>query len=234
MAWPPAPWERPATAWRDDVSYGPEPFYPGPGEAAWPERPVAAPRNWTALVREFADTLLLAGVIFLGIRLMVQNFRIEGHSMEPTLHPNQYLLVNKLAYRLFGEPQRGDIVVFQAWNDDKDFIKRIIAIPGDEIEVRDGAVYVNGMRLHEPYVAGPTTDNIAPRVLGPNEYFVMGDNRGNSSDSRAYGALPGERIIGKAWLTYWPPGQIGLVEDGRSTFASTPPRNPATTSRPGS
>ncbi len=228
MAWPPASWERSATGWRDDVSYGPEPFYPGQIEVAWPERVPAGARRWPALIREFADTLLLAGLIFLGIRLMVQNFRIEGHSMEPTLHPNQYLLVNKLSYRLFGDPQRGDIIVFQAWNDEKDFIKRIIAIPGDEVEIRDGAAYVNGVRLTEPYVAGPTADSLPPRRLGRDEYFVMGDNRGNSSDSRAYGALPRNRIIGKAWLTYWPPGQIGLIADNHATFASMPPPAPLT------
>lgn len=220
MAWPPAPWEREAGAWRDDVWAGHDPFVPYlPGE-----RPVEAPAapgrsGYATIAREILETVILTAVIFVGIRLMVQNFRIEGRSMEPTLHSGQYLLVNKLSYLGPGEPGRGDIVVFEAWNQEKDFIKRIVGIPGDTIEIRDSCVYVNGSCLDEPYLDQPTTDPIGPIILGENEYYVMGDNRGNSSDSRAYGPLPRDRVIGKAWITYWPPGDIGLVPNANS-FAS--------------
>jgi signal peptidase I len=227
MAWPPARWERGPTAWRDDVWVGPEPFTPSANVEAVP-----APRLETTasglgnLFRELAETLVLTALIFLGIRMVVQNFRIEGRSMEPTLFPNEYLLVNKLSYGPLGDPQRGDIIVFQAWNDDKDFIKRVVGIPGDEIQIRDDKVYVNGVPLAEPYLTQPTTDTVGPITLGADEYYVLGDNRGNSSDSRTYGPLPRNRIVGKAWLTYWPPNQVGLIPDSGASFASTPTTNP--------
>jgi signal peptidase I len=223
MAWPPERWERAPGAWRDDVAFGPEPFIPY-GGAVPSDGTVAVPTktarsNYATYVREIVETIVLTAVIFVGIRLLVQNFRIEGRSMEPTLHSGEYLLVNKLSYLGPGEPGRGDIVVFEAWNQEKDFIKRVIGVPGDTVEVRDGCVYVSGTCLDEPYLDQPTTEAIGPVTLGPDEYYVMGDNRGNSSDSRAYGPLPGDRIIGKAWVTYWPPEDIGLVPNP-SSFAS--------------
>lgn len=224
MSWPPSPWERPPNAWRDDVWGGPDAFVPYDAATTAP-RPSAAGQlagSYGTLVRELIETLVLTALIFLGIRVVVQNFRIEGRSMYPTLSPDQYLLVNKLSYSLFGEPQRGDIVVFESWAADKDFIKRIVGIPGDEIEIHDNAVHVNGVALEEPYLDQPTSDHIGPITLGPGEYYVMGDNRSNSSDSRAYGPLEGDKIVGKAWLTYWPIGDIGLIPDSQTSFASYP------------
>jgi signal peptidase I len=213
MSWPPASWERESPAWRDDISYAPDAFTP---ETA-AKRPPSA-----MLAREVLETIILTAVIFLGIRLVVQNFRIEGRSMEPTLHSGQYLLVSKLVYSALGEPGRGDVIVFEAWGQDKDFIKRIVGTPGDRVEIRDGCVYINDSCVEEPYLDQPTTDAIGPLTLGEEEFYVLGDNRGNSSDSRAYGPLPRENIIGKAWLTYWPPGAIGLVPKSDESFASTP------------
>jgi signal peptidase I len=190
--------------------------------------PDTAPRrsrvgNVAPFAREAVETILLTALMFVGIRLVVQNFRIEGRSMEPTLHTEQYLLVNKLSYRLFGEPQRGDIVVFEAWGQSKDFIKRVVGRPGDTLEIRDNAVYVNNVPLDEPYTQdGVTRDTIGPLTLGTNEYYVLGDNRGNSSDSRTFGPLPAENIVGKAWLTYWPPGSIGPIPSNSTSFASSP------------
>jgi len=223
MAWPPAAWERSPCAWRDDVACGAEAFVPyAPGQNAHGAVAVPAPgarSGYGTVVREIVETVVLTAVIFVGIRLMVQNFRIEGRSMEPTLHTGQYLLVNKLAYFGPSEPGRGDIIVFQAWNQDKDFIKRVVGVPADTIEVRDNCVHVNGSCMDEPYLDQPTTDPIGPIVLRADEYYVLGDNRSNSSDSRAYGPLPRDRIVGKAWVTYWPPEDIGLVPNG-SSFAS--------------
>lgn len=225
MAWPPARWEKPPGAWRDDLAPGPEPFgpYAGtlPSGAAIPA-PQDSARSGHALqfLRELLETVVLTGIIFVGIRVLVQNFRIEGRSMEPTLHSGQYLLVNKLSYFGPADPQRGDIVVFEAWNQEKDFIKRVIGVPGDTIEVRDGCVHVNGTCLDEPYLDQPTNETQPPVTLDVEEYFVMGDNRGNSSDSRQYGPLPQDRIIGKAWVTYWPPEDIGLVPNP-SGYASS-------------
>lgn len=223
MAWPPSKWERPVSAWRDDVWRGPEPFLPFDESAGVPraQAPAASGGGVATLLREILETLVLTVLIFVGIRVVVQNFRIEGRSMFPTLHPDQYLLVNKLLYHGFSDPQRGDIIVFEAWSADKDFIKRIVGVPGDEIEVRENLVYVNGVALDEPYLTQPTTDNIGPITLDGDMYYVMGDNRGNSSDSRTYGPLPREKMIGKAWLTYWPPGEIGFIPDSNTSFAST-------------
>lgn len=225
MAWPPGRWEASPSAWRPDVVMGPGPFTPYGGGEAVLEAPVPgveSSRGAGTLVREFVETIFLALVIFVGIRLVVQNFKIEGSSMEPTLHSGQYLLVNKLAYRSSGESQRGDIVVFESWNSGKDFIKRVVGVPGETVEVRDSSVWINGERLDEGYLDQITSGNVPPIVLGEDEYFVMGDNRGNSSDSRNHGALKRDKIIGKAWMTYWPPDQMGMIPDSRASFAATP------------
>ncbi|MFN2116005.1 MAG: signal peptidase I [Anaerolineae bacterium] len=226
MAWPPAAWERPASQWRDDVWPVPGPFEPygrAPEKDAVQQLREAVEQESAAgfgtVAREILETVILTALIFLGIRLVVQNFRIEGRSMEPTLHSGQYLLVNKMSYRVLGDPSRGDIVVFEAWNQDKDFIKRIVGTPGDEIEIKDGCVHVNGDCLEESYLEQPTTDAVGPIVLGPDEYYVLGDNRGNSSDSRNYGALPRGNIVGKAWLTYWPPDEMGIVTGNSDGYA---------------
>jgi signal peptidase I len=226
MAWPPAAWERAAGAWRDDVWTGPPIFQPFDAPAAAPAPPAAAPAaGGRHLAREAIETALLTLLIFLAIKLVVQNFRIQGASMEPTLHDGQFLLVNRLPHYGIGEPGRGDIVVFKAWEqgagpEEKDFIKRVVGLPGDKVEIRDNQVMVNDQVLQEPYLEGnATTDRIGPITLGQEEYYVMGDNRGNSSDSRTYGPLPQDRIIGKAWLSYWPLENIGVIPDSSSSFA---------------
>lgn len=227
MAWPPAGWEEPEPTWRADLRHGTEGGLPsfgmvGAGEAAfpapeaWPGLPAELPqtghRGWR-LLREVAETVFLALVIFLGIRLFVLQFKIEGTSMAPTLADGEYILVNRLAYRLFGEPRRGDIVVFESPNPDKDYIKRVIGLPGQRVEVRNMEVFIDGQRLDEAYLAPTTTTGESSVILGPDEYFVMGDNRDNSQDSRAIGPVKAEKIIGKAWLIYWPPPAMGRVPD---------------------
>ncbi len=230
MAWPPAGWEAVDPSWRTDLNYPPEPS-PGAGSAllgdaaagaavgtaVWPELGTAEhahagahPKRW---MREVIETVVLALVIFLGIRVFVLQFKIEGTSMAPTMADGEYILVNRLAYRLFGEPRRGDIIVFESWTPGKDYIKRVIGLPGQRIEVRGMEVFIDGERIDEAYLPSTTTSGDTSVILGPDEYFVMGDNRDNSQDSRALGALQGEKIIGKAWLIYWPVRSMGLVPD---------------------
>ena len=221
MAWPPATWERPASAWRSDLWTGPE-LVTAPGlevPASGDEERAARRRRLASMARELVETVVLTLLIFFGIRLLVLNFKIEGMSMEPNLHDGQYLLVNKLSYMGSGEPQRGDVIVFESWSPGKDFIKRVIGLPGDHVEVRDEGVWINGERLDEPYLDQVMygSDELD---LGPDQYYVMGDNRGNSSDSRNHGPLEAENIIGKAWLIYWPIDGIGLIDDAHEVFGA--------------
>jgi len=130
--------------------------------------------------------------------------------MEPNLHDKQYIIINKLIYQL-KEPERGDIVVFQYPHDpSRDFIKRVIGVPGDEVTIERGCVSINGHSVDEPYIsqAGGYSDNW---TLEPDELFVLGDNRNNSSDSRNWGILPRDNLIGRAWVIYWPLQDWGSV-----------------------
>lgn len=188
-------------------------------------------REWKRVGRatmELTQTLVLAVLIFLAVRAMAQNFRVEGASMEPGLHNGQYLLVNKAVYFklnldtldkylpfidpgdnperfIFHGPRRGDVIVFEYPEDrSRDFIKRVIGVPGDIVRVDEGQVFVNGVPLDEPYVNEEHRSNMEEKVVPAGEYFVLGDNRGNSSDSRSWGFVPEENIIGRAMFTYWP------------------------------
>lgn len=153
---------------------------------------------------EIIETIIMTVLIFAAVRLLIQNFRIEGNSMEPNLHNGQYLIIEKMSYR-FSEPQRGDIIVFHyPSNPKRDFIKRIIGLPGETIQVQRGQVLINEKPLPESYQPNEGTYNWGPGLIGEDEYFVLGDNRNNSSDSHSWGMLPRELIVGKAWFTYWP------------------------------
>jgi signal peptidase I len=169
-----------------------------------------------SLVRELLQTVVLAAIIFLGVRAALQNFRVEGDSMWPTLHDNEYVLVNKVDYMLYS-PSRGDIVVFRAVPallPDRDFIKRIIGLPGETVAVRNGGVYINNRRLREPYIHEPPAYVFAQRRVPQNDYFVLGDDRNNSFDSAKWTTTPWlERryIIGKAWIAYWPLSAFGFL-----------------------
>lgn len=177
------------------------------------------------LLREIIETIALTILMFLIIRFAVQNFRVDGMSMEPTLHNGEYILVNKAAY-IFHPPQRGDVIVFEYPGDPRvDYIKRIIAIPGDTISVVGTQVTVDDVTLNEPYINPNDISNpFRPvhEVVGPNEYFVMGDNRGNSSDSRQWGFVPQQNIIGEATFVYYPfnEGNFGLLGNFSSVFAA--------------
>ncbi len=161
--------------------------------------------------REIMETVLLTLLIFVAIRTLIQNFRIEGTSMEPNLHDGQYLIINKFVYYLH-PPERGDIVVFHyPKNPRRDFIKRVIGLPGEKVEVKGKHLFINGEEIEEPYTLYTGNYAWGPKRLGEDEYFVLGDNRNSSSDSHNWGSLPGDAIIGKAWISYWPPKYLGLV-----------------------
>jgi len=206
-------------------------------------------RRWLVTVREVAETLLLAALIFLAVRASFQNFRVEGHSMDPSLADGEYLIVNKLTYAqldlgfldplpffdaaddpvhyLWGAPDRGDVIVFRApLTPNRDFIKRIVGLPGDTVEIQEasGGVQVNGQPLTETYIQGTTGctqtctwtvpkagSEEAQQQCGSDRcYFVLGDNRQNSSDSRQGWLVPKENIVGKALITYWHEGSPAI------------------------
>lgn len=180
------------------------------------------------LVREVIETVVLTVLMFLVIRLAVQNFNIDGHSMEPTLHDTELILVDKWTYR-FHQPARGDVIVFVAPpNPSQDYIKRIVGLPGDVITIQDTRVFVNGKQLNEFYVKpqnqGDPYPPFANRVVPPGAYFVLGDNRNGSSDSRDWGCVPQKNIVGRAALVYWPLGQDndGLLPNVSATFDAIP------------
>ncbi len=167
-----------------------------------------------AFLRDILTTLIIAAVIFFGLQATVQSFVIDGHSMNPNFSNGQRLLVNKVVYK-FHEPQRGDVIILEPpppYDPNTiPFIKRIIALPGETVEVKNGEVYVNGLKLYEPYIKEPPAYTFNQKKIPENEYFVLGDNRNNANDSHAGWTLPRQNIIGKAWLSIWPPGQWGLV-----------------------
>jgi signal peptidase I len=180
--------------------------------------PVSAPRSgrhhgiWRA-VREVLETILPAILIAVLINVFLgQATRVDGQSMEPSLHTNERLVVEKLSYRLHG-PQRFDVVVIRVPSQGDDLlIKRVIGLPGETVEVRDGAVYINGEPLEEPLPAQTTTPGRSAKVtVPPLHVFVMGDNRSHSNDSRSFGPVPIENIVGRAWIAYWPLDAVGLV-----------------------
>lgn len=163
-----------------------------------------------SLVREIVETLLLTAVIFWAVNAATGRFKIDGSSMEPNLHNGQYIIINKLIYEL-REPQRGDVVVFRYPHDPgRDFIKRIIGLPGEQIKVVQGQVSVAGQDLTEPYISQQGSYSDA-RTLEHDEFYVLGDNRNNSSDSHNWGVLPRDRLIGRAWVIYWPLRDWGTV-----------------------
>ena len=163
-------------------------------------------------LREILVTLVLAVVIFFLLQTTVQSFVIIGSSMEPNLQEEDRLLISKVVYK-FHEPERGDVIVFHPPNNQQaDYIKRIIALPGETVEVRKGVVYINGHQLDERhYIEAVPKYTLPQQKIPEDEYFVLGDNRNNSNDSHNGWTLPRENIIGKAWLSLWPPSKWEVV-----------------------
>jgi signal peptidase I len=165
-----------------------------------------------SVLREFVETVVFTLLIYFLVRhFLFENYKVVGHSMDQTLHDNQYLVVNKLGYRLH-EPQRGDIIVFRdPRNSERKLIKRIIGLPGETLEIEQGRVSANGEQLDEPYIQAPGHYSVPSTLIPAEHYFVLGDNRNNSSDSHNWGVLSRDGIIGKAWISYWPPEVWQLV-----------------------
>lgn len=182
-------------------------------------------KKFSSLFLDIAETVTIGASFFLIVYLFfMQPHQVNGRSMFPTFSSGDYLLTNKVTYRT-GEPQRGDVVVFHAPPEAScptgtgcDFIKRIIAVPGETIALHDNAYYVNGEPIQEEYI--PADFKSLPGrfiegrtvTMGPNEYFVSGDNREYSSDSRVWGPIGKEAIVGKAFFRYWPTSEIGVIE----------------------
>jgi len=168
-----------------------------------------------AFLREIVGTLILAIVIVFVIQITVQSYPIIGSCMESGFHDRQRVLVNKVVY-YFHEPQRGDVIIFWPPLDSEDpFIKRIIGLPGESIEIKGGIVYIyensNVRELNEPHFIESSRYPYNGDIIPKDEYFVLGDNRNHAYDSHIWGPVSGEDIIGKAWLIIWPPGEWGLA-----------------------
>ena len=173
--------------------------------------PRRQPTSWRLLVYEALETVVLAAIIWLVVNFATARFVVDGSSMEPNFHTGQLLVVNRLAYQ-YGTLRRGDVIVFRfPGNTADDYIKRIIGLPGETVSIEAGHIYVNGKLLEEPYLAPDTLMYDGQWVVPPDSYFVLGDNRAHSSDSRSWGMLEKGYIIGKAWVSYWPPEYWGLI-----------------------
>ena len=169
-------------------------------------------------VIDVVETLILSIVLFAAINAVSARIRVDGASMEPTLQSGEFVIVNKLAY-LFGEPTTGDVIVFHFPRDPgQEYIKRIIGLPGDRVEIKNGEVYVNDQVLDEDYIAAsPVYEDILEVPV--DSLFVLGDNRNNSSDSHNWGPVPLDYVIGKATFVYWPPTEWGVLDQPTASAA---------------
>jgi signal peptidase I len=198
-------------------------------------------RSSRMVVRELVETGLMALLVFLAVRASFQNYRVHGHSMDPTLEDGEFLLVNRLEYAqidvgklsnfipflnpgddperdVFHGPERGDVIILEdPRNPAGDrLVKRVIGLPGEKIEIVNGVVFIDGRQLHEPYITEAWTGSAPPQRIPADQYFVMGDNRKNSEDSRYFGLVPRDLVIGKSMISFWP----------RDKFLSRPSESP--------
>jgi len=178
-------------------------------------QPEAAPRpsHWGELRGWVRDLLIASGLALVIIVFLYQPVKVEGTSMTPLLHDQERIFINKFIYK-YEAIQRGDVVVFWYPRDDKkSFIKRVIALPGERIEIRHGRVFVEGHIVEEPYVPPQFADasNFGPMRVPQGEYFLMGDHRSSSNDSRVFGPVPEDKIYGKAVFAYWPMERFGAI-----------------------
>ncbi len=163
------------------------------------------------IFRDIIAPVLLGLAVFMLFHLTLGSFKVYGTSMLPTIEEGEYIMVSKAAY-FFNQPHRGDIIVFDSPQSPKtDLIKRVIGVPGDTIEIRDDKVWVNGTPLKETYTLEPPYYMMPEQEIPADHYFVLGDNRNNSSDSHRGWTVPRQNIVGKAWITYWPPYLWGTI-----------------------
>ncbi len=200
-----------------------------PAEAPAEEKPSSWRTTW-AVIREVGETIILTLIIFFLIQTVIRNFRVVGTSMVNNLHDGQYLIIDKLTYSSLvtdllglGGPQRGDVIVFEPPNrPGEDYVKRIIGLPGETVEIKQGHVFINGQPLAEPFQPTPGTYTMPnPVVVPEGQLFVLGDNRNNSNDSHNWGTLPIEKVVGRAWLSYWPPYEWGVIPRDKPTEEAT-------------
>lgn len=174
-----------------------------------------------SVIRELLETIGIALVLFFLLQTVIRNFQVDGHSMVPNLQHGQYLMVDKISYRLpfsIRAPERGDVIVFTppvALN--KDFVKRIIGLPGDTVEMVNGEVFVNGESLPNSFGAQLDKTSMPAVTVPEDSFFVLGDNRANSNDSRNWGILTKDAVVGKVWLSYFPPQLWGTITNDRPT-----------------
>jgi signal peptidase I len=163
------------------------------------------------VLREILETVLLAGFLFLVINGLTARVRVDGPSMEPSYFDHDRIVVSKVSY-LFGDVERGDVIVFPApASPEEDYIKRVIGLPGDRIRITGGYVYVNDVPIDEPYIKSPPLTTLSEITVPEDAVYVMGDNRNVSSDSRSWGPLPINDILGKAVFVYWPFSSLRLI-----------------------
>lgn len=159
---------------------------------------------------EWAKSIIIAGILAILIHtFLFAVVVVSGPSMEPTLHNKERLVLNKIVYN-FNEPERGDVIVFHA-NKKDDYIKRVIGLPGEKLEYKDGQLYINDQPIKEPYLTDTHTSDIKPIVIPEDTIYVLGDNRLNSTDSRVIGPIPSEKIVGRVKVQLWPINKIGIV-----------------------
>jgi signal peptidase I len=190
-----------------------------------PGKARAVSKHRSHIIREITETIVLTLLIFFAVHFSVQPFRVNGPSMQPNLHTNNLVLVNLLAYD-FGSPQRGDVIVFHppiSIGDGEYYVKRIIAVPGDTVTLTATAVYVDGQKLNEPYIdtlTGNIENPVVAKIpLHKDQYWVMGDNRDNSQDSRFFGPIARSAIIGKAEVVIWPINSLEWLRNYSYVFA---------------
>jgi len=188
-----------------------------PPDADVPDPGESAPRSNAKSILEWVGVIVGALLVALLIKtFLLQAFYIPSRSMEPTLRIGDRVLVNKLSYKVH-DINRGDIVVFERPKDEppdaiKDLIKRVIGLPGETVSTQNGQVYIDGRPLDEPYLpAGTVTDNLPPTKVPEDEVFVMGDNRGDSRDSRYFGPIDEGLIVGRAFVRIWPVTHLGFL-----------------------
>lgn len=186
-----------------------------------PSEPAAPTEGKSGFLRFFLDileTLVLSVLLFAGINAISARIRVDGYSMEPTLQSGEFIIVNKLAYKI-GSPKPGDVIVFHYPRDpQQEYIKRVIGLPGEQVRIVGGQVYLNGQPLDEPYIAAPPSYQ-SDWTVPPESLFVLGDNRNQSSDSHNWGPVPMDYVVGKAVFIYWPPREWGLIDSSTAIAA---------------
>ena len=202
-----AAWEG---AYADPQTAPPETF---PAEAAFdPEPPLPRPRvRSRALFNDIKDTILMVVAIYTLVNLIAPRYIVEGDSMQPNFETGEWIIVSRMDY-LLGTPQRGDVVILDFPEPQEDLIKRVVGLPGETVAIHDDHVYIDGVPIDEPYVNALPHYTQEPITLGPDQFYVLGDNRNNSRDSHYFGPIDRDKIIGRAWLIYWPPPDWGFVQ----------------------